>query len=186
MSRRRVAAVLLCGPVLAACAAGRDAQTALVETVSDAANTNVGQLQVRNVRLATPETSLYGTGANVPLYLTVANRSGSADSLTDVTSDDATSVVVMPADAGGGATGTPGANAGAGQPTPASGGSLPLPVPTGSALTLGAASAHLVLQGIKHPLRPGQSVRVTFTFADAGSTTLTVPVQLPEGGSASP
>lgn len=185
MSRRRVAAVLLCGPVLAACAAGRDAQTALVETVSDAANANVGQLQVRNVRLAAPETSLYGTGANVPLYLTVANRAGSADSLTDVTSDVATAVVVVPAGASG-ASGTPGADTGAGQPTPASGGILPLPVPTGSALTLGAASAHLVLQGIKHPLRPGQSVRVTFTFADAGSTTLTVPVQLPEGGSASP
>lgn len=183
MSHHRVVAMLLCAPLLAACAAGRNAQTALVETVSDAANANVGQLQVRNVRLAAPETSLYGTGADVPLYLTVANRAGSADSLTDVTSDDAASVRLMPADAASG-TATPAADSGAGQPTPASTMELPLSVPTGAALILGADSVHLVLQGIRRPLRPGQSVRVTFTFADAGSTTLSVPVQLPEDGSA--
>jgi hypothetical protein len=45
---------------------------------------------------------------------------------------------------------------------------------TGSAETL-------VLHGLANavaPLYPGQAVRVTFTFAKAGQTTLTVPVQL--------
>lgn len=184
MSRRRVAAVLLLAPLLAGCAAGRNAQTELVETISDAANANVGDLHVRNVRLAAPDTSVYGTGANVPLYLTLSNRGGAADSLTGVTSDDATSVVLTPADAT--ASATPGVGVGAGEPTPAAAATLPLGLPTGGAVSLGPDSTHLVLQGIKRQLRPGQSVRVTFSFADAGSTTLTVPVQLTEDGPATP
>lgn len=183
MIRRRVAVALLALPVLAGCAAGRDAQTINTDTISDAAGADVGALQVRNVYLAAPETALHGKGGDAPLYLTVASRSDLPDLLTSVTSDDATSVTVRQPDLGGGEA-SPAASPSAGSPTLAGGASLPLAVPAGSALQLGPDSTHLVLQGLKRQLRPGQSVRVTFSFAEAGSTTLVVPVALPAGGSA--
>lgn len=182
MSRRRVAAALLVAPVLVGCAAGRDAQTIKTQTVSDAAGTDLAQLQVRNVYLAAPETSRYGNGSDVPLYLTVANSGGGSDSLTSVSSDDATSVEVRQSDLGGGGA-APSATPSGGSPTLAGGTSLPLAVPGGSALRLSADSTHLVLVGLKRELGPGQSVSVTFSFASAGSTTLIVPVQLPTDGS---
>lgn len=183
MSRRRVAAALLVVPVLVGCSAGRDAQTTKTQTVSDAAGTDLAQLQVRNVHLAAPETSRYGNGSDVPLYLTIVNSGEEADSLASVSSDDATSVEVRQSDLGGGAA-APSASPSGGSPTLAGGTSLPLAVPGGgSALRLSADSTHLVLMGLKRELVPGQSVRVTFSFASSGSTTLIVPVQLPTEGS---
>lgn len=182
MIRHRVAVALLAVSVLAGCAAGREAQTSNTDAVGDAAEADVGQLQVRNVHLAAPETPLYGEGGDAPLYLTVANRSEVPDSLTAVTSDDAASVGVRQSELAGGDA-TPTASPSGGSPTLAGGTSFPLAVPGGSALRLGPDSSHLVLQGLERQLRPGQSVRVTFSFANAGSTTLFVPVALLGGGS---
>lgn len=180
--RRRAAAVMLAVPLLAACAAGRDAQTIRSDTVSDAAGTDVGQLQLRNVYLAAPETSVYGKGGNARMYLTVASRSDAPDTLTSVTSDAAASVIVMQSGTTGNG-GAPSASPSGGDsgPTFVGGSGFPLTVPGGSALALGPDSTHLVLQGLNRQLLPGQSVQVTFTFASAGSTTLTVPVELREG-----
>jgi len=183
--RRRAALALLVAPLLAACAAGRDAQTINTDTVNDAAGGDVGALQVRNVYLAAPETSLYGKGSDAPMYLTVANSSGAADTLTAVSSDAAASVNVLAGGttSGGGASSAGPSGNGSG-PTVSGGSAFPLAVPSGSALALRPESTHLVLQGLNRQLMPGQSVRVTFTFAGAGSTTLTVPVALRGDGAA--
>ncbi|MGI8681609.1 MAG: copper chaperone PCu(A)C [Mycobacteriales bacterium] len=182
--RRRAVAMLLAAPLLVGCAAGRGAQTIMTQTVSDSAGADVGQLQVRNVAVAAPASSGYDKGGEAPLYLTVANSGDSADQLTSVTSDAASSVAV--------ATGPPSAastsaSAGAsssssptGSASPTAGTGFPLGVPAGSALRFGPDSTHLVLQGVTRGLRSGESVQVTFTFASAGSTTLTVPVALSE------
>lgn len=171
MSRRRSAALLtaalLAAPLVAGCAAGRNADTINTAEVTDAASADVGPLQVRNAYVAPPETGVYGKGGDAPLYVTVANR-GSADTLTAVTSPDASSVVVAAADPTGGSS------------QPASGTGLPLALPGGTALPLGPTSTHLLLQGLGRRLVSGQSVKVTLVFAAAGSTTLTVPVGLAE------
>lgn len=186
MSRRhRAAVLLLVAPLLAACAAGRDAQTINTDTVNDAAGADVGALQVRNVYLAAPETSLYGKGGDAPMYLTVANSSRSPDTLTAVSSAAAASVSVMQSGTSG-AGGAPSAspNGTGSGPTFVGGSGFPLTVPGGSALALRPDSTYLILRGLNRQLKPGQSVQVTFTFAGAGSTTLTVPVELREGGTA--
>ncbi len=178
MSRRRVIAVLLApllaAPLLAGCGAGRDAQTINIRGITDAAAIDVGSLQVRNVYVGPPETGVYGEGGNAPLYLAVANRTNSPDMLTSVTSDTASLVVVAKADPAGGAAIATG------------GTGLPLEVPAGTALHFQPGSTHLVLQGLTRRLLPGQSVQVTFTFARAGSTTLTVPVGLAEDAASLP
>lgn len=179
--RHRVAVALLALPLLVGCAAGRDSQTSITQAVGDAAETDLGDLQVRNLYLAAPEGSTYSEGDDAPLYLTVASRSRSADSLISVTSPDARSVAVVPA----GAEATPSADntsaspsAGAGIDSRTTAAELPIEIRGGSALTLGPDSTHLVLQGLVRQLRPSQYVQVTLTFATAGSTTLNVPVEL--------
>lgn len=176
---RRAISVLVAAPLIAGCAAGRNAQTSRSESVSDTSDADVGQLQVRNVSVAPPASTRYDAGDDAPLYLTVANSSGSPDLLTAVRSDDARSVRVAPA---GSSSASPTASA-TDSPSSTVGVAFPLGVPGSSALMLGPGTTHLVLQGLTRPVRPGQSVQVTFTFATAGSTTLTVPIGLPEDAS---
>lgn len=64
---------------------------------------------------------------------------------------------------------------------------VPLPSDQGCALLVPDRGPYLQLVGLHHALRPGQSVSVTFTFAEAGEITIAVPVGPPaERGSRSP
>jgi len=46
-------------------------------------------------------------------------------------------------------------------------------------VTVGQAS--IVLQGLKQPVWPGQTVKVTFVFRDSGPVTIDLPVAAPSG-----
>ena len=57
---------------------------------------------------------------------------------------------------------------------------LTIPVAEGSSLTIGPPYPdRILLTGLRHPLRIGQAVTITFTFAHAGRATLQVPVTPP-------
>lgn len=169
----------------AACGAGQIAATANEKPAVDATNGGVGKIQIVGVALRSPSGKSYASGASVPLTAYIVNNGESADKLVKVSS----------AEFGGGwdVVSTPSLLAGpSGAPSAST-----QPVTNGSPQTIGAGSAvgfglqnlsasgagspeSLVLLGYKgpQPLFPGTAVKVTFTFANAGQTTLTVPVQL--------
>ena len=151
------AALLLATPVLGACGAGRTSVTAKERAAIDGAQTNAGDLQLRNVHFDAPSGSEWATGSQVPLAMYVVNRGGEADQLLSV---EATGV--------GSATLTP-------SPMDIKGGGL---LTTGAAHTQGATNAATVVLTTTALLRPGQTVPVTFTFARAGAVTLNVPVAI--------
>jgi periplasmic copper chaperone A len=52
-----------------------------------------------------------------------------------------------------------------------------LPVPAGAVITLAPGHDHLMLMGLKEPLRPGEKIDVTLTFEHAGDVAVEVPVR---------
>jgi len=59
-----------------------------------------------------------------------------------------------------------------------------LPVQPGMPLKLAPDGYHIMLEGLKQPLQPGQTFPVTLTFANAGAVTATATVQKAGGGMA--
>ena len=169
----------------AACGAGQIAATANEKPAVDATNGGVGKIQIVGVALHSPSGKSYASGASVPLTAYIVNNGESADKLVKVSSTEFSG--------GWDVVSTPSLAAG---PSGASSASTQ-PVTNGAPQTIGAGSAvgfglenlspsgagspeSLVLLGYKgpQPLFPGSAVKVTFTFANAGQATLTVPVQL--------
>jgi hypothetical protein len=180
VSALRAALVALSAAFLtAACAAGQQAQTANEKPSLDGTQGMIGSLQLEGVAMHSPDGTSYVAGSSVPLSIYIANNGQSADTLTNVTSTafsgwdivSTPAVQVTPAPGAAPATGTTKA------------------IGAGSAVGLGIANLTastgspetLVLTGLAKksaPLYPGTAVKITFTFAKAGSTTLTVPVQV--------
>lgn len=52
-----------------------------------------------------------------------------------------------------------------------------VPVQQGEPLTLGPGGYHIMLEGLKQPLQPGETFPVTLTFANAGQIIATATVQ---------
>lgn len=185
-ARRIAAAVLAVGVVLltASCAAGQHAATADEVPAIDGTHGSVGSMQLEGVAIHAPGASAFPAGASVQLAIVIVNIGNSADTLTNVSS---------PAFSGWGIVKTIAATS---TSVPSAG--TPTSIPAGGSLSLGlqnlgANSASspqtLVLSSLAKrtsPLYPGNSVKITFNFAKAGATTLTVPVQLssaPNGAS---
>jgi len=59
-----------------------------------------------------------------------------------------------------------------------------LPVQPGAPLKLAPNGYHIMLEGLKQSLQPGQTFPVTLTFAHAGAVTATATVQKAGGGTA--
>ncbi|MGH8860246.1 MAG: hypothetical protein ACRDVG_03255 [Jatrophihabitantaceae bacterium] len=186
MSAFRAVLVALSATVLtAACAAGQQAQTADEITTVDGTQGSVGNIQLESVALQAPSGPSYADGASVPLTAYIVNNGQSADSLVRVSSSAFTGgwdVVSTPALL----PGPSGAAGAASSAAPSSGRAQKIGAgaAVGFGLTdlspSGAGSPEtLVLRGLTNgPLFPGTAVKITFTFADAGQTTLTVPVQV--------
>ena len=51
-----------------------------------------------------------------------------------------------------------------------------LAVPAGGAVALDPGGFHLMIMGLKRPLKVGETVDLTFTFAKAGAVTVTAKV----------
>ena len=190
VSRFRAVLVAVCATGCAlltgACAAGQVAATADEKPSLDGTNGGVGNIKIVGVALHAPSGSSYPIGASVPLAAYIANNGNTADRLVKVSS---------PSFPGGwDVVSTPSLLAGpSGAPSsPAASGTTngsPQKVPAGSAVGFGlqnlspsgaGSPESLVLLGYQGsgPLFPGNAVKVTFTFANAGQATLTVPVEI--------
>jgi copper(I)-binding protein len=178
--------------LMTACAAGQQAQTAEEKPTLDGTEGNVGQISLVNVSLHAPSGTSYAAGSDAPMSIYISNGANSPDKLTNVSSPafpGGWSVVKSSSLTSSSASATPlpqssssaasGATSGAPQTIPA-GGAVGLGQ-SGVGVDGGTSAKTLVLKGLAGstaPLTPGMSVKITFTFANAGQTTLTVPVHL--------
>ena len=108
---------------------------------------------------ATPAGAMSGAA-----YMTLANKTNTADRLTGASSDVAAKVQIHEMKVVGGVM----------QMREVAGG---LAIPAGGSVTLQPGSYHVMLMGLKKPLVAGQSFPLTLTFAKAGNISVTVPVQ---------
>ncbi len=148
--------VALLGLTLTGCGVGRNPETYRERPTVDAALANVGSLALRNASITPPRYGAeeYAAGADAPLSLTIINTADTADVLLSVSTTAATTAELVDAD----------------------GAALPQVVLATGPTTPGQFS--VVLRTLTAPMRPGQSVPVTFTFRDSGRETLLVPVEV--------
>ncbi|HVU93173.1 MAG TPA: copper chaperone PCu(A)C [Jatrophihabitans sp.] len=186
---RRVglAAAVAAGLLTSACAAGQVAQTADEKPTLDGANAKVGQyITLGGTALETPTDGIsWAKDSNVPLRVVLVNSGQRDDQLTSITSPDFSGWNAYTSVAAASAAHLP-----PGTDAPAASSSAPAEPPTPvtvpahgrvvfSTENYGAGGNRvLLLNGAKQDLHPGMPVSLTFTFATAGTVTLTVPVQL--------
>ena len=148
-----------------ACAAGQKAQTADVNESIDGTSVHVGSITLGALAIQPPKAAYYPTGSDVPVRVVIVNSGSKADKLTSITSSSI----------GGWTTTGAGATS-----TSSSSGASPITIDAGKRMSFGVpeSKAVLQLQQVKSDLHPGSTVALTFTFANAGSVTVRVPVQL--------
>lgn len=170
----RIAGVMLAAVAavaLAGCSAGQITQTDTQLAAVNGEQGAVGQLQISNATLAYPEgeTRYWAKGSDVPLSMSIANN-GPADDRLELVSSPLSEEITISGDK---------------------------VLTARRALTVGGApaesfgeadaesnsgevgNAKIVLTGIKQDLFPGQVVRITLNFRDAGSVQLRVPIAVP-------
>jgi hypothetical protein len=166
--RRLALTVALLVMVSAGCGAGQEAQTADQITGIGGAYGQTGAVSVLDAQFVfdgpIAGDEVYRPGAEAPLQLTIVNAGATNDRLVEVSSPVAASARI---------TGDP-------------------RIPGGQALTAGyvepvasvdtreARAIGITLVGLNEPLRAGLTYPVTFTFQDAGSLTLSLPVENPD------
>ena len=134
------------------CAAGQNSQTADQVAAIDGANGTVGDIAVLNARLAPTPREDYPAGSNARLLLYISNDGYSADTFEGVRTSAAESVEVR--------------------------GDVNLPA---QKLTDFASETgtEVIVTGFVDDLPYGVSIPMTFSFANAGTIDLNVPIQLP-------
>jgi copper(I)-binding protein len=206
--------VAVCATLLtSACAAGQRAATANVVAAIDATTGTVGDLQLRDVAIKPPPGGpSYAAGDAAELQLVIVNTGRTTDTLRSVSSPAAAGYQVFataaeastaaspsstptPSESTSASGSTSASSSASGTPTDSASASssssatpspsVSLQIPAGQALTLSVTDTQPVLLiKLTKALFPGTTVQVTFTFADAGSVTLTVPIQITEGATA--
>lgn len=148
-----VAALLSIG--LSGCGAGLDPETYRERPTVDAAIASVGDLELRNVSITPPPagTEEFTAGGEVTARLSIVNVGDRSDVLTSVSTPAANTVELLDPK---------------GEPMSS------LAIPGSSAVDYDTFSVRL--SGLVEPLRPGQSIPMTFTFTNNGRETLIVPV----------
>jgi periplasmic copper chaperone A len=101
-------------------------------------------------------------GGNAAVYLRIVNAGKNADALNGVETENAEHAMVHATTTTGGVTRM--------EMTPS------LPVPASSTVTLAPGGRHIMLEGLKAPLREGESFIITLVFAHAGRISATVKV----------
>ena len=151
---------------LAGCSAGQITQTADTVAAVPGANQQVGGLAVRNVFVEYPGTEGYLTGGSAPLSIRLFNDSMSPVRLVGVTSSNG------PVALGALSLASPAARAG---------GSINVEIPaSGYAVLVRGSGPYLTLSGLERPLKPGDSVTLTFMFSDGSEIAgVAVPVTTP-------
>jgi copper(I)-binding protein len=198
-----VAGVVALG--IAGCSSGQVTQTDSVQPAVNGNQGNVGDVALRDVLVAYPESGAYDMGDDAPLTLTIVNTGGMDDELTSVSSPAATKVELMgkgalparsglqviipeePTETSEPATSEPSATESA-PPSessePSSETSAPETTSSEPSETETApedvGTMSLVLTGLTKDLPIGKNVPVTFVFAKAGEITLNVPIASPD------
>jgi periplasmic copper chaperone A len=108
---------------------------------------------------ATPAGAITGAA-----YMTLDNKSGTADRLTGASSDVAEKVQIHEMKVENGVMKMREVPDG-------------LPIPAGGSVVLKPGSYHVMLIGLKKPLTAGEKIPLTLTFEKAGNISVTVPVQ---------
>lgn len=154
---------------LSGCGTGQLAQTANQISAVNGVSTELGEVQIRDARIAFPPrasgATLYPAGGVAPLEVTLVNSASTADRLIRVSSPGAPAVRV------GGDTTMP-------QGVP-----LVAQVAAEGGAPQGTRPITIELGGLVAPIRTGLSVPVTLTFERAGSVDLQVPIAAPAEGS---
>ena len=187
MTRFRVATTAIGAAVLAValtagCAAGKQAQTAYEHPSVDAARGAVGDIQLESVALHAPSGSSWAKGESVPLTIYIANTGESADTLTKISSPTFPGGYSVTSSGGAGSSESAAPSASS---SGSSGGGQQIAAGTAVGFGLqnlgtgtGSSPQSIELKNLSKKLFPGMGVKITFTFAKAGQTTLTVPVQV--------
>lgn len=135
------------------CAAGQISQTAQEVAAIDGGNATVGQIGVRNVLFEAPAAANYGPGSTVPVSLVISNNGTSQDTLTAVSTPIGASVAIR---------------------------NSKISLPAQHNVTVGSTGTNAIsVKGLTASLCFGTSVPVTFTFAEAGTVTVNVPIANP-------
>lgn len=167
--RAAVMGVLLFSPVaLTACSAGQVAQTATQDRDRVGGTAQVGDIILRDARLAYPTGGQYQAGSDAQLIMAISNGGSTDDTLVSISGDGFSSAEVT------GGTTTPVAGT-----APQDGTGLAVPVPADSNVFLGEDGPTVTLDGLTEELTPGESLDVTMTFAEAGDVTVTALVDVP-------
>jgi copper(I)-binding protein len=99
--------VLLLSPIaLSACSAGQTTQTATQERDKTGAQAQVGDISIREGKLAAPDAGSYEQGDDAEMQLALVNGGGRADTLTDVSGDGFSSFEIQGADSSTSASST--------------------------------------------------------------------------------
>lgn len=175
VSRRRIriGAAVVAALLTGACAAGQQAQTADESPTLDGTNADVGHMALRGLAIEPPHGVAYQKGSTATVRVVIVNRGHSPDRLTSITSPAASGWAAY----GGKAAGATAAS------SPAPEVLKPLSsvtVAPGARVSFGVpeATGSLLLTQVKQPLYAGAQISLRFTFADAGSVAVQVPVQL--------
>jgi copper(I)-binding protein len=175
---------------IAGCGAGQITQTDSQEAAINGAAADVGDLAIRDAELVFPEAVpgattetgqpvyYYPAGSQAAAELVIVNEGGTTDELVSVTSEFAGNVSVQ------GDTnvverstlviGPIGEDVQADLPQSSS-----VPPPSEEQVDDQVGHASIVLEQLSSDLWPGQSVPVTFTFRNAGSVTVDMPIGAP-------
>nr|WP_218862794.1 copper chaperone PCu(A)C [Actinopolyspora biskrensis] len=168
-----VPAVVGLGAVVAlsGCATGQQAETSQQVASASGASANAKTMAVRNATLGFPEgtdgRAVYEKGSSAPVEAVLVNESKQSDQLVRVSSSYAQSTEI---------TGT--------KTIPAEQRLYAVEEQGGSSDELTAAEAsdderervRISLNGLSQDIYPGTTIPVRFTFAEAGSVTLHVPI----------
>lgn len=137
---------------LSGCAAGQYSQTADQVAAIDGANGTIGDITVLNARLAPTAREDYAAGSDAQLLLWISNDSLKPDTLTGITTSAAESVDI------------------AGEAT--------VPGQTLSDFAT-ETGTEVVVTGFLQDQYYGVSIPMTFSFANAGTLTLNIPIEVP-------
>ena len=137
---------------LSGCAAGQNSQTADQVAAIDGANGTVGDIAVLNARLEPTRREDYPAGSDAQLLLWISNDSLQPDTLTGITTSAAESVDIV------------------GDPTV-----------QGQTLAdfATAEGTQVTVTGFLQDQYYGVSIPMTFSFANAGTLSLNIPIEVP-------
>ena len=158
-------------PLISACADGQKAPTRQEYAVTDGVQAHAGNVVLRNVLLTADVGDTEGGASTLALQGVVANNTGTDDRLVGISAANTATTALPFALVTSSATTSAAASAAASS-TPAATTTVGINTP----LVLGTGGLQLQVSGFKTPVLPGSLVSLTFSFAQAGNVTVSVPV----------